>query len=113
MPPLTRVSLHRTNQVVGNVKRGTTTAFAVSCGQIGGIISAVIFPKSDGPMYVTGISTCIAFQGVAILAAANMWFFCSYENKQREMGKKDYLRDLPEDELNKLGEKHPDFRYTT
>jgi hypothetical protein len=98
--------------VVGNVKRGTSTAFAVSCGQLGGIISAVIFPERDGPQYVAGVSSCIAFQALAIVAAVNMWLCCLYENKRRDAGKRDYLRDLPEEELNKLGERHPDFRYT-
>lgn len=37
---------------------------------------------------------------------------CWYENKQRAEGKLDYLRDLPEEELKRLGEKHPDFRFT-
>ncbi|KAH6897069.1 major facilitator superfamily domain-containing protein [Thelonectria olida] len=101
------------NQVVGNVKRGTVTAFAVSCGQVGGIISALVFPKSDGPQYVPGISVCIGFQVLGILAAANMWICCGWENKQRDAGKRDHLRELSEDEVDKLGEKHPDFRYTT
>jgi adenylosuccinate synthase len=101
------------NQVVGNVKRGTATAFAVSCGQIGGIISAVVFPSSDSPQYVPGISTCLAFQAAGIAATIIMWACCSWENKQRDLGKRDHLRDLPMEEYCKLGEKHPDFRYTT
>ncbi|SPO02522.1 related to nicotinamide mononucleotide permease [Cephalotrichum gorgonifer] len=100
------------NQVVGSVKRGTLTAFAVSCGQLGGIISAVVYPSKDSPQYVPGISTCIAFQAVGILAAVNMWFWANRENKLREAGKRDHLRELPEEEFAKLGDKHPDFRYT-
>lgn len=103
----------RVNQVVGNVKRGTVTAFAGSLGQFGGIISALVFPSSDGPYYVPGISVCIGFQVMGILVALNMWLCCSWENRQRELGKRDHLRDLPQDEIDKLGERHPDFRYTT
>lgn len=55
----------------------------------------------------------VAFQAVAIFAVAGMWFWCRHENKQREMGRRGHLRELPEEELNQLGEKHPDFRYTT
>ncbi|KAL1845109.1 hypothetical protein VTK73DRAFT_1119 [Phialemonium thermophilum] len=100
------------NQVVGSVKRGTLTAFAVSCGQLGGIISAVVYPSKDSPQYVPGISTCVAFQVVGILAACNMWFWARHENQQRDLGRRDHLRELAEDEIAKLGEKHPDFRYT-
>lgn len=103
---------YRVNQVVGNVKRGTVTAFAGSVGQVGGIISALVFPSSDGPAYVPGISVCIGFQVMGILAAVNMWICCRWENKQRDLGKRDYLRELPQEEVDKLGEKHPDFRYT-
>ncbi|CAG9982866.1 unnamed protein product [Clonostachys byssicola] len=101
-----------TNQVVGNVKRGTLTAFAVSCGQIGGIISALVFPSNDGPQYIPGVSVCIAFQVTGIIAAINMWVCCAWENRKREAGKRDHLRNLTEAEINDLGEKHPDFRYT-
>ena len=100
------------NQVVGSTKRGTLTAFAVSCGQLGGIISALVFPGKDSPQYVPGISTCIAFQGAGLIAVINMWICCRHENKQREMGKRDHRRELSEDEQEKLGELHPDFRYT-
>ncbi|CAK7235029.1 hypothetical protein SCUCBS95973_009132 [Sporothrix curviconia] len=99
------------NQVIGYTKRGTVTAFAVSCGQIGGIISALVFPSKNAPQYVPGISTCIGFQVLGILAVLNMWWWCRWENKQRDAGKRDHLRSLSAEEQEKLGELHPDFRY--
>ena len=81
-------------------------------GQVGGIISSVIYPKKDGPMYVPGISTCVAFNTVGIILAAGMSIGCWWQNKQRDLGKRDHLRELPPDELAKLGDRHPDFRYT-
>jgi sugar phosphate permease len=100
------------NQVVGTTKRGTLTAFAGGFAQLGGIIASVAFPKSDGPRYVPGISTCIVFSFSGILAAIVMWVCCGIENRARETGKRDHLRQLSEDEQEQLGEKHPDFRYT-
>jgi hypothetical protein len=72
----------------------------------------MVFPKKDGPYYVPGISTCIAFQAVALIAAINMWICCRRENKAREAGKRDHRKELPQEEVDKLGERHPDFRYT-
>ncbi|KEY72861.1 hypothetical protein S7711_04437 [Stachybotrys chartarum IBT 7711] len=99
------------NQVVGSGSRGAVTAFSGGMGQVGGIISALVYPIRDGPMYVPGISTCIAFNAVGIVLAGTMSFGCWWENRQRDMGKRDHLRDLPPDQLAKLGDKHPDFRY--
>lgn len=108
----TNIDPSRVNQVVGSVKRGTATAYTGGMGQVGGIVSALVYPKKDGPMYVPGISTCIAFNVVGIIGAIVLSTICHWENRQRALGKRDYLRDLPPEEIEKLGEKHPDFRYT-
>ena len=97
---------------MGHTKRGTLSAFAGSIGQLGGIISSVVFPSKDGPQYVPGMCTCIAFQVAGIIATINMWACCRWENKQRDQGKRDHLRQLSEEEQEALGEHHPDFRYT-
>jgi hypothetical protein len=88
------------------------TAFTSSVGQMGGITSALIFPESDGPYYVPGVSVCIGLCAAGFVVAGCIWFFNSLENKARDAGRRDHLRDLPRDQQNKLGEKHPDFRYT-
>ena len=59
-----------------------------------------------------GLMICFGIQVLGMLVAANMWICCGWENKQRAAGKRDHLRQLPEEEQAKLGEKHPDFRYT-
>ncbi|KAJ9640749.1 hypothetical protein H2204_003038 [Knufia peltigerae] len=99
-------------QVAGRTKRGTLTAAASSLGQVGGIISALIFPNSDKPYYVPGGSVCVGFAAAGCVVCLTMWFFLSMENKMRKAGKRDHLRSLPQEEQYKLGEKHPDFRYT-
>ncbi|KAL2012355.1 hypothetical protein VTN00DRAFT_5073 [Thermoascus crustaceus] len=100
------------NQVVGNIKRGTLSSFAVCMGQVGGIISAIVFPKKDSPQYVPGLSTCVAFDVIGIICALSYWIYGAWENRQRDLGRRDYFRALPESEREKLGDRHPDFRYT-
>ena len=58
------------------------------------------------------MSTCIAFQVVGILVAVNMWFWASRENRMRDLGIRDHLQKLLEEEIAKLGGKHQDFQYT-
>jgi len=58
------------------------------------------------------MSTCIAFAFLGIVSASWLWGYGVWENKQREAGKRDHLRALPEEEQQLLGERHPDFRFT-
>ena len=98
--------------MVGADKRATSTALAGSLGQIGGIVSALVFPSKDGPQYVPGMSVNIAFLAMGLAMAA--WFtgWARWENAQRDKGRRDHLRSLSLDEQGQLGEKHPDFRFT-
>lgn len=98
--------------MVGSDKRGTSTALAGSLGQIGGIVSALVFPIKDGPQYVPGMSVNIAFLVMGLAMA--LWFtgWARWENAQRESGRRNHLLSLPEEEQRELGERHPDFRFT-
>lgn len=100
------------NQVVGHNKRGTSTGFAGSMGQFGGIISALAFPKKDSPQYVPGMSVNVAFLVVGIASASWLWAWGRWENAQRDKGRRDHLLSLPQDEQDALGENHPNFRFT-
>ncbi|KAJ4248798.1 High-affinity nicotinic acid transporter [Fusarium torreyae] len=86
------------NQVVGPNKRGAITGVVSSMGQVGGTVSPLAFPKSDGPH-----RTLLLCSHDDVL---------SYENKARAAGKRDHLIELPEEEQAKPGEKHPGYRYT-
>ena len=98
--------------MVGKAKRGVVSATSVALGQFGGIITSRVFPKEDGPMYVPGMSVCIGFVVLGILAASLFWGYGSWENKQRAAGQRDDLRALSQEEQELLGERHPDFRFT-
>ena len=38
--------------------------------------------------------------------------YCKWENKQRNLGKRDHrLNGLSEEQVKDLGHRHPDFRY--
>lgn len=95
--------LYSANQVTSSTKRGTITAYAGSVGQLGHIISAVVFPSKDGPQYIPGISTCIAFQVLGIIVAANMLIRCAYENRQRDLGNRVRIVKVVLDDFPNLG----------
>lgn len=109
---LTPLVASSVGQVAGANKRGTLTAWASSVGQLGGIISALAFPSKDGPQYVPGIMINVGLSALGVVCAVWLSGWAVWENRQREMGKRDHLRQLPQEELENLGEKHPDFRFT-
>jgi hypothetical protein len=103
---------HRSvNQVIGTDKRGTSTALGGSMGQIGGIISAVAFPKKDSPEYFPGCAINVSFLCVGIAAAEWLWGWTTWGNRQRDLGRRDHLGELSEEEQKNIGERHPDFRF--
>ena len=54
----------------------------------------------------------LAFQAVLVGIASCCTFYCHYENRLRDAGKRDdRLVGLSEDEAHKLGYRHPSFRY--
>jgi hypothetical protein len=44
-------------------------------------------------------------------SAVAMFFLLRSENKKRNAGERDDLNNLPADELNNLGDGHPNFRF--
>lgn len=71
-----------------------------------------VFPKKDGPQYIPGLATVVAFACAGMITAGWIWYYGVQENKKREAGKRDHLLDLPQEEQELLGEKHPSFRFT-
>lgn len=100
------------NNLSGHWKRLYGSSMQVMLGNIAGVIGSNIFLTNESPGFVTGYSTALAFMwvgaGSAILMAVLMWM----ENKKRDRGERDYLLQLPEEELKNLGDGHPVFRYT-
>ncbi|KAI6269277.1 hypothetical protein MCOR27_009811 [Pyricularia oryzae] len=94
--------------------RAVSSAYVVTLGTIGGIVSTWTYIKEDGPRYPNGHTVNLAGQiGVFFLAIFGI-LYCLRENKLRAAGKRDHrLEGLTEDETLHLGYRHPSFRYIT
>jgi len=67
---------------------------------------------SDAPGYFTGHTINFVGQLVVVMLSIFGIFYCMYENKAREHGKRDHrLHGLNEREQIDLGSRHPAFRY--
>lgn len=99
------------NNMGSDLKRGIASGLQIGLGNFGGIIASSIFLNREAPVYHTGFSVGIG--ALCVGAAASVVFFgiCYMENKKRDRGDRDHLFQLPEDELQMLGDRHPAFRY--
>ena len=100
------------NNSGGHYKRSIASAMQIGIGNSGGLVASNIFFDDQAPTYPVGFGVSLALVWVAGFACIAFFFHVRRENKLREQGKRDYLFELPADELDNLGDDHPHFRYT-
>jgi len=89
-----------------------TTAFIPGFGTVGAVIATWTYVPNDAPNYHRGNSINVASTSALCVLALVGYFYCKWENKQRDMGLRDYrIRFKSDSEAAKLGWKHPEFRY--
>lgn len=99
------------NNVSGKYKTAIATGLQIGLGGSGGIITSLIFPAKDAPLYKTGFAVC---EGLLVMAAVGLGVFVLglwLENRKRRRGERDYRLALPADEVGNLGDDHPGFRF--
>jgi len=84
----------------------------MSVGTLGAIVATWTYVEKDKPAFRTGHSINLGFQAALIALAAGCLGYCHYENRVRAAGKRDgRLQGLSDAEKEKLGYRHPSFRY--
>ncbi|TPX12370.1 uncharacterized protein E0L32_007017 [Thyridium curvatum] len=108
--PITVVWL--SNNLGGHYKRGVGAAVQLSIGNCSGFVASNIFLPRDEPRYLLGYGVGLGFTWLCVFAACAFAAWIRRENRLRDEGARDHLLDLPEAELNNLGDDHPSFRFT-
>jgi hypothetical protein len=94
-------------------KRAQGVALMIGLGNCGGIIGSFIFLDAEKPRYQTGWGTALGFIIGGILAASSMEAAYMWINKRRDRISEAEVRDqYTEEELQRLGDRSPLFRYT-
>ncbi|KAJ8474822.1 hypothetical protein ONZ51_g6966 [Trametes cubensis] len=105
------------NNLVGHYRRGTGLAIQAISGQVGGIIASNIYRTQDEPRYITGhiaelalvvMGLLVVPMAVAVYARTNS----RRDAMQREASEKGSSQQYSPEELRKLADRAPDFRYT-
>lgn len=108
--PITLVWL--SNNMGGHYKRSINAAMQIGFGNIGGIIASNIYITKEQPTYPIGYGVSIALLGVCGVACTILFLGLKLENNKRDQGKRDSRYNLPQEELENLGDDHPRFRFT-
>lgn len=108
--PVTVVWL--SNNLAGHYKRAFGSAFQISFGNIGGIVASNLFILNAAPLFRAGYASALALIALCALLCTGFMLGLERENKKRDSGRRDYRFNLCQDELENLGDDHPDFRFT-
>lgn len=100
------------NNLAGHLKRAAGSALQVSFAGFAGIIGSVMFKASESPVYRTGFGIGLGMAWVSGIAATLMAVGICLENRKRDAGERDERLLLDADQVNNLGDDHPDFRFT-
>lgn len=105
------------NNCAAHTRRATSVAMTCIAVNLGGIISSWIFPRSDAPYYPLAAKFLLSMNVIAIVSAGLAMFVCDRANKKK--GDLKYRQQLlanvsnlsPLQQLERLGDHHPDFKY--
>ncbi|OJT03631.1 High-affinity nicotinic acid transporter [Trametes pubescens] len=105
------------NNTVGHYKRGIGIGMQVTFGTIGGIIASNAFHVQDAPRYLSGHATVLGFIGMGIVLIPFTALAFWRGNKRRDAAQHEEEETgtrvaYTVEELKRMGERAPTFRYT-
>lgn len=100
------------NNMAGHYKRAIASSMQIGFGNSGGLVASNIFVESEAPLYPSGFGASLALMWLCGLSCTVFLFVLKRENRIRDKGGRDHRLELPEDEVDNLGDDHPSFRFT-
>lgn len=100
------------NNMAGHYKRSVSSAVQIGLGNLGGIVASNIYLSSQAPAYPIGYGVSIACLWLCGLSCTAFLGGLWLENRKRDTGKRNDRFQLPPEELENLGDDHPNFRFS-
>ncbi|KAB8211151.1 major facilitator superfamily domain-containing protein [Aspergillus parasiticus] len=104
------------NNTAGHVRRATAVAMAFIATNCGGIMSTWIYPQKSAPYYELGSRFNLSLTVIAmalVVAQVGLLRMLNRRKKTDPVGLLRGVEDLPyEEQLDKLGDRHPRYKYT-
>lgn len=94
-------------------RRAMGVAFNIAVGNVGGIIGSYMYLENEAPQYATGYGLSLAFgaSGAMVALLLELSYKIGNERKAKLLGE-DVRAQYSEDELLKMGDRSPLFKYT-
>ncbi|KJY00553.1 major facilitator superfamily transporter like protein [Zymoseptoria brevis] len=101
------------NNLAGAEKRATGLAFMIAIGNCGGFAGSFIYLPEEAPTYPTGFGSSLGFATAGICAAFLLETLYWMSNKRNEhITEQEAIAKYGEEELERLGDKSPLFKYS-
>ncbi|KAK6538388.1 hypothetical protein TWF694_011267 [Orbilia ellipsospora] len=112
-PILPGVNAWNVSNIVSPAKRAISIGYLIAMGNAGGIIGSYIYIDKEAPRYPTGFGTSFAFAAAGIVAGLILEYALWTINKKNAKITEEEVREKYSDEqLERLGERSPLFKYT-
>jgi hypothetical protein len=76
------------------------------------LVASNIFFKEEAPRYTTGYGVSLGMTWICGAACALFLTYLARENRLRDAGRREWRLELPQDEVENLGDDHPSFRFS-
>ncbi|KAL8698788.1 MAG: hypothetical protein Q9201_006380 [Fulgogasparrea decipioides] len=100
-----------TSNLGGHYKRAVGSGIVVAMANMSGFISSNVFITGQAPRYPVGYGVALGMTAVAALAGTVLYLGMKQENRRRDRGERDHRLLLEKEQLDNVGDEHPDFRY--
>jgi len=101
------------NNLAGAEKRNMGSGYFIMLGNCGGIVGSFIFLESEKPKYPTGFGSSLSFGAAGIVAAVTVeYLYWSHNKKYETMTEDAATQKHGSEELEKMGDRSPLFKYS-
>ena len=97
-----------------NTLLGVQLGFVIGWGNINGIVASNIYRAGDAPRFKPGHGTVLGYEAAFLLGGSVLQHvLLKRENAKRRRGERDHwIEGKTAEEIDKMGDRRPDFMYT-
>jgi MFS family permease len=92
-------------------QRAVAIAAIINFGTAGAFVSSNVFLFTEAPKFHTGFSTGLGLACMGALAATLTYMGCKFENRNCDL-RREELPNTRQDETKRIGDIHPEFRFS-